>query len=263
MKNALKKSTPLFIGTLLLIGITASAWQFKDRKQQDSTATNGNNEQGDTTKPKQLSTDKDGGGIGNININLDELNEQLKNLDIQLDGLDTTIQLQVENALKNINLEKMKIELDNELKKVDWDKIKLDVDNSLKEAKEQMEKIDMKQVEEQMEKLKEQFNSEAFKESLNLDKIHEQVEKEMEHAKEELEKSNIQLENIKAFTDALQKDGLIDKNKQYKIEWKDGGSLYINGVKQSKEISEKYKKFYNKDGFKIELNGDKQDGESL
>ena len=53
----------------------------------------------------------------------------------------------------------------------------------------------------------------------------------------------------------VQKDGLIDKNKGYSIEWKNGGELYINGKKQTKEISDKYKKYYKKDGWRIEMNG--------
>ena len=60
---------------------------------------------------------------------------------------------------------------------------------------------------------------------------------------------------MKEFTDELEKDGLIDKDKGYSIEWKNGGELYINGKKQSKEISDKYKKYYKKDGWRIEMNG--------
>ena len=63
------------------------------------------------------------------------------------------------------------------------------------------------------------------------------------------------MQDLKDFTDQLQKDGLIDKKKGYSIEWKNGGELYINGKKQPKEISDKYKKYYKKDGWRLEMNG--------
>lgn len=52
-------------------------------------------------------------------------------------------------------------------------------------------------------------------------------------------------------------DGIIDKNKPYTIELKDG-VLYINGAKQSKATTEKYSKYYSgKKNFVL-----KNDGES-
>ncbi len=61
------------------------------------------------------------------------------------------------------------------------------------------------------------------------------------------------LRTWKTFIDELQKDGLIDKKKNYKIEVK-SGELYINGEKQTKELSDKYRKYYSKDNFTINMN---------
>ena len=58
------------------------------------------------------------------------------------------------------------------------------------------------------------------------------------------------------------KDGLIDKDKRFSIEWKNGGDLYINGTKQSKEISEKYRKYYKEDGYEFNFS-DGKEGESI
>ena len=74
------------------------------------------------------------------------------------------------------------------------------------------------------------------------------------------------MQNYKDFTNELEKDGLIDKNKAYSLELKDG-YLYINGKKQSKETTEKYRKYYmGKDHFKISMDGKNDhdsEGESL
>jgi hypothetical protein len=45
---------------------------------------------------------------------------------------------------------------------------------------------------------------------------------------------------MKEFTSELEKDGLIDRKKDYEIEWRKG-NLYINGVQQSQEVTNKYK----------------------
>ena len=47
---------------------------------------------------------------------------------------------------------------------------------------------------------------------------------------------------MKDFTDELAADGLINKKKGYTIEWKNG-NLYINDKEQSKDISDKYRKY--------------------
>src|SRR5262249_25422305 len=126
------------------------------------------------------------------------------------------------------------------------DKIKIDVDKSLEAAKEQMKNIDMDKLKIQMQELQNKFNS---------DEIKKEIDGAMKGAKESIEKAKKELQDLKDLTDQLQKDGLIDKKKGYSIEWKNGGELYINGKKQPKEISDKYRKYYKKDGWRIEMNG--------
>jgi len=153
--------------------------------------------------------------------------------------------------MKNVDMDKIKMNIEEQMKKVDMDKIKLDVDKSLKEAQEQMKNIDMEKMKEQMEELKNKLNSDEFK---------KEIEKSLRDAKENIEKANKELQELKEFTGQLEKDGLIDKNKGYSIEWKNGGELYINGKKQPKEISAKYKKYYKKDGWRVEMNGEGKNG---
>jgi len=54
------------------------------------------------------------------------------------------------------------------------------------------------------------------------------------------------LKLMNLLTSALEKDGLIDTRKPYKLEIKDS-EFYINGKKQSKEVRGKYQKYFRKD----------------
>ena len=85
--------------------------------------------------------------------------------------------------------------------------------------------------------------------------MRDEAEQSMKKAKEEIAKAKLDLKNLKDFTNALDKDGLIDKKKDYKIKVEDG-ELFINGNKQSKETYEKYKPYYKKDNFSINSNAD-------
>ena len=118
-----------------------------------------------------------------------------------------------------------------------------------------MNNVDKMQLEKDMKELKLKLNSPEFKKG---------IEDAMEKAKIGIEKAKKELLQLKEFTDGLQKDGLIDKKKGYSIEWKNGGELYINGNKQPKEVSDKYRKYYKKDGYKINMNNDEdEEGESM
>ncbi|HEX8332995.1 MAG TPA: hypothetical protein VF622_10245 [Segetibacter sp.] len=67
-------------------------------------------------------------------------------------------------------------------------------------------------------------------------------------------KEDIRLMNeLKA---ALEKDGLTDTRKRYKLDIKDG-EFYIDGKKQSKEVRDKFKKYFRNDNYTITHDGDK------
>jgi hypothetical protein len=162
------------------------------------------------------------------------------------------------NKLDLQNLHK-KIELSN---KIDMEKIKVNIERSMKDVQQKFAEIDMKKMKSEMRLMEEKFNNDEFRSNFN-EKMKRSVEEGMEKAKVGMEKAKtgmkkaqIELENLKKFTDELEKDGLIDKKKGYKVELKDG-DLFINGEKQKKETTEKYKKYYMGDKFMISMNGDK------
>ena len=249
MKNAFKSNKHLVVAGLLgVIVIIAASWQTDNKRSKDTTI---NDTRRDTTEPKQRDNDKDEFRMKELEDAMQQLDLQMQKLDLNMKDLDLKISKQVNDAIANIDMKKINKEVQENLKNVDLDKIKLEVDRSIKNAQEQIKNIDMNKMKLQMKELQNKFNSDEFK---------KEIDHAMKGAKESMEKAKKDLQDIKDFTDQLQKDGLIDKQKGYSIEWKNGGELYINGKKQPKEISDKYKKYYKKDGWRIEMNGEGKNG---
>jgi hypothetical protein len=103
--------------------------------------------------------------------------------------------------------------------------------------------------------MQEKLGKEQMNIKIDGEKIRQQVEEGMRKAKAGMEKAREEIKNLQEFTDELEKDGLINKKKGYKIQVKDG-ELYINGANQSKETSDKYRKYYRKENFTINTDGD-------
>ncbi len=106
-----------------------------------------------------------------------------------------------------------------------------------------------------MEVVRTQLEKQRANMDLNSKEFKVNVDKAMRNAKEAMMKAREELQNLKEFTNELEKDGLINKSKHYKIEVK-SGELYLNDKKQTKEVNDKYRKYYRKDNFIINLNED-------
>jgi len=186
--------------------------------------------------------------MDNIHVNLDEIKANvaasLKDIDVNkihaevqqaLKEVDAAkINADVAASLKDIDMQKIKAEVQASMDKIDWDQIKVNIDK--------VKNIDMKKVEAEMRDMK------------------PQIEKSMKEAHESIEKAKKELKEYKSFINDLDKDGLINKNEDYKIEY-NNGVLTINGKKQSEEVTNKYSSFLkghsdfvikkNADGFDI------------
>jgi hypothetical protein len=125
----------------------------------------------------------------------------------------------------------------------------------MKEASLEMKEVNLEKMHVQLEKMKVNLQKQKIHMNLNAGKIRKQVEEGMAHAKVGMEKAKAEMQNLKNFTDELEKDGLISKKKGYLIKVEDGG-LFINGKKQSNETYEKYKPYYRKDKFSIKSDGE-------
>ncbi len=111
----------------------------------------------------------------------------------------------------------------------------------------------MAEVEREMEQVKTNLEKQKIDIKSNAGKIKTDIENAMKNAKKSIENAKEELRNMKEFTNALEKDGLIDKSKTYRIEVKNG-KLYIDDKKQSKEIRNKYSQYYKKGNFTININ---------
>ena len=270
MSNVFKSSKGLMLaGLCIIIIITAAAWQTGDKDKGDSSANT--QSKGDTTEPRKRNYDKDEFRMKDLDEAMQKLDEAMKDLDLHLKDIDVNISKEINEALakidfdkigkdveaelKNVDFDKINEQLKEELKNIDLDKIKIEVNNSLKDAQEEIKKIDMDKIKNEIQEMQLKINS---------DELKQEIDDAMKGAKKEIEKATESLRQLKEFTDELQKDGLIDKKKGYTIEWKNDGELYINGQKQSKDLTDKYKKYYKKDGYKIVINANEdKEGESL
>jgi len=185
-----------------------------------------------------------------------QIDEAVKEIDTK------KMQEQITQAMKAVDLEKMKVELQQNLEKVDVTQMKEQMEKAMKQidaAKIQADinssiaKIDMEKIRLELDKVKE-IDFKGIEE--NLKKVKPELEKSMQNAKESIEKAKKDLLEYKSFIDGLDKDGLIDKDKNYTIQYKNG-ELTVNGKKQPAGVVKKYSSFLNgKNDFTIQKNED-------
>lgn len=196
--------------------------------------------------------------LDHLDLQMKHLDEQMKHLDEQLQHMDfSNVQKEVDLALKDVDPGKITAEVDEALKKVDWK----GMDRKMQKRFEEERKVHLAEAKKQVENAKVQMEEQKRTmrmaiPKIDTKKIRIQTEEAMKNARKSIEKAKEELQNMGGFTKELEADGLIDKSKSYKIEVKEG-ELYINGTKQSKETSEKYRRYYKKDNFTINMNGDK------
>jgi len=253
MKNVLTTPKAYMLAGLLIIAVTALAWQTKTKKQPHDTTTTANAAGGDTTPTRKHITRQN-----DININLDGLDKSLegldinlKNLDVNLSGLDTCISKSIKLALSNINFEEIGKTTRDAVNNIDWKGIQTDINNAMRDVHVELKNIDWDKISADIKVAADEVKNAHIE--VNVQEI---VNNAMEKASEGIEVAKVELKRLKEFVNELDKDGLIKKNDGYKLEWKDDGSLYINGKKQPKEVSDKYHKYYKEGGYTISNDGD-------
>jgi len=263
----LKKSTVLSLAAGLVI--VATAWQVHPGNTPHRTKTD--------TVPERNKKIKD------IDEALEELEKGRFEVDKALNGIDwkemqknisesinkidmAKIQLDMDKAMKDVDMKKIQSEIDKAMKSVDMEKLKMDMSKTMAD-------VDMKKVQAEIEKAMKDIDMDKMKaeidasiSKIDMDKIKvemqkikevdmKKVQEEMEKMKPELEKSmaeaHTSIDNAKkdllaykGFIDGLDKDGLINKKSDYKIEYK-GGVLTINGKEQPSTLVKKYQSFLN------------------
>jgi DNA repair exonuclease SbcCD ATPase subunit len=165
--------------------------------------------------------------MAEIDLNKVEIDKEMKKAMEEVKGLDLSDQM---DRVKE-EMEKAKFQLDKELKSKDWEK-------EMKKIKE----IDMKEMEKEMENARKEI--ERSKADLDLEKLN--MKDEMDNARKEIDKAKEELKGYQEMIYSMEKAGLLSTKGDYTIQYKDG-ELFINGKKQSAEVTEKYKKYFKKD----------------
>ncbi len=234
MKNVRFTSSLIKVCGLFVFVVILSSWQPEKRvipQRKLSGAADA-----DTTVPKTFNTDEI-----NLQLNMDSIMQQvnlaLKQVDYQ------KINAEVQKAIAQVDYNKINKEIREAMQSIDWNKMKLDVSASLDSAKSAINNIDWNEMKTELSKAQIEVKKAMAEQKINSEEIKREVEKSLKEAQKNLQSAKAELANYKGLQTALMNDGLISKNKPYKIELKDG-ILYINGAKQSKVITDKYSKYY-------------------
>ncbi|MEO5595136.1 MAG: hypothetical protein ABIR15_16535 [Chitinophagaceae bacterium] len=202
-------------------------------------------------------------------INAENIHEQIekamKNIDMQ------KIQLQVQASLKQIDWKKMQADIQKaqaEINNADGIKLQKEMQNTLVETRKAMaglKAFDMKELQHQLEQTKEnlKMNEGRMKEDLekarkNINQnLNKDFRKELEKAKENVKRVAEELQDYKMMLTEMDKDGLLNANETYDIEYKKG-ELIINGKTQPATITSKYKHYFKKERVTIK-NGNRDE----
>jgi chromosome segregation ATPase len=160
-----------------------------------------------------------------------ELKESLSNLDEN--NIDLKLSLK---ELDKIDLEKMRKETEHSMEEM---KVNVDAAKISREIQESMKKVDMEKMKLDMEKVRGEVekNKDNFK--FDLDKI-----------QKDLERTKSELKGYQQMVYEMEKDGLLSTKADYTISY-ENEELTINGQKQPQQVSNKYKKYFSKDGITI------------
>ena len=212
----------------------------------------------DTTIRNKKAKSKKDYTTGELDIAMKDLDKAMldidKNIKIDFTKMDKELKKAMEE-IKNIDFGKIGRDVESSLKNIDWDKTKMEIDKAMQKVEIKIKEVDVKKIQKELEKVKEEMKSQKLLSEIDLEKIKNTVQESLSKAKMGIEKAKKELMLLKEFTNNLEKDGLIDKKKSYQIEIK-SGELYINGTKQSKEVTDKYRKYFTDEDFKISSEGD-------
>jgi hypothetical protein len=194
-----------------------------------------------------------------------EVTDELKKMDF------SKLQKDLETSLKDVDMDKIRKDVELALKSIDMDKLMADLGSSMKklnhgydaeieralaDAKKEIEKarLEIKDFDKDaFKKNIEQAKTEIEKARVEIDKI--DMDKIMAEAREGIDKAKTELRLKKEMFTEMEKDGLISSKNGFTVEYKNN-ALYIDGKKQTEKITDKYRKYFNNENFKITIDKD-------
>ena len=168
--------------------------------------------------------------------------------------------------MKKVDFEKIKKEMHEAFNSVEWEKIQKEIASSLRQLEEVRLHRLRKELEEnlpkQLAEAERQFEKNKKAQELQSEKLNENIGRSLEETMKNLDKSlaraKEQLKELKKMTLEMEKDGLIKKGENATIKYKNG-ELFINGKKQSKEVTDKYKHYFKKGNVYINIEDKDED----
>jgi hypothetical protein len=233
--------------------ITFVAWKSTDDAQTLKPDTG--HIQKDTTPVRKRVYDKQEYKIGDLDEALKELDRARIELNDNVRFDLSKIDKELKKAIKEIDFDRISQEITASLKKVDWEKTKLDIEKAVHQADIQLKELDMKHIEKQIDRARESIDAAKISSRIDMDRIRQSVAQGIASANVGIEYAKKEITQLKEFINALDKEGLINKKKGFRIEIKDK-KLYINGTRQSQEVNDKYRKYFKGEDYIIEDNGD-------
>lgn len=164
-----------------------------------------------------------------------------------------------QKAFDKVKWDDMKQDLKRQMEKInsdiDFDKLQKEIDIAGRETMRELDRAKKEssiQLKSEMQKLRADLKKQDF----NLGEQKLQLKDEINKARVQIEAIREELGSYKAMTREMEKDGLIQQDGNYDIEFAHD-SLKINGDKQRKRIYRKYRKYVKKDEVRIKKEKDK------
>jgi hypothetical protein len=250
-------------GLVILLSFLFSVWPpFRGEAQRITPAPGEVHPQEDTTRRKSATPGHSGETYGEVK---DELNRTMQDLDREMKRLREVelpkVAEEMARAMKQVDVKHITQEA---LASVDMASIRREVERAVKELDAQkihreaaasLRAIDLDNMERdlkhgQLADLEKEMA--GIQESISHMKAN--LEAAMESAGREMEKAKGQLKLMQEGLSELEKDGLIRNSDPLHIKW-EGDTLILNGQKQSKAVSDKYRKYFGEGKYPLQQPG--------
>jgi hypothetical protein len=151
----------------------------------------------------------------------------------------------INRSLSKIDIPGMMAEINKAVQCIEEEKLRTSLSEVARIAQNTIKDVNWDEMRKELHKIKidlKELNK------INLDEIIEGTQKGIEQVRAELKKYKT------VFTE-LEKDGLVNAKKGFKLSWKEG-TLYIDDKAQTREISNKYSRYFDRETFTIEIKGE-------
>ena len=200
------------------------------------------------------------GSMENLGISLSSLNNDLvrQNALAALESIDMgKMSDQIRQSLQSIDLEKVFDQANLAIKNTELGPLNKELALAIEEAGKEMQKAkaELKSINyAEIDKEMKTAAKELEKAKAEIRKI--DVKKIMAEADAEVKKANMEMNQTSALFTALEKDGLINTKDGFNIRY-ENKQLYVNGIKQSPSVTERYRRYFNTDKFEITISAEK------